>query len=98
MMKKVANFWIPTNGKRVKVKSLGIKGTVEYVNMNDIAHSHFSPVQVFLDKPYDDSGHRLYRTGIEDLVKLKKKTTSSKEKPKRIKKKKEIENFDEMAW
>ena len=69
-------------GDRVKVKSLGIKGTVEYIDQPNLYRDHMYPIQIQLDKPwYDDGGGGelpnayMYRTGLRDIVKLKKKVT-----------------------
>lgn len=60
-------------GQRVRVKSLNIKGTIFYVDQPDYFNHHFHPIQVTLDKPYDDLGQTMYRTNIRDIVKLKPK-------------------------
>lgn len=68
-----STIFIPKVGQRVKIKSIGIKGTVTFINQNDLFFDHMSPIQVELDRAYDDSGHRMYRAGLQDLKKLKKK-------------------------
>lgn len=60
-------------GRRVKIVSLGIKGKVVYVDEKNYFSHHLYPIQVELDKPYDESGQTTYRTNLLDLIKLKKK-------------------------
>lgn len=73
---------IPKKGTRMKVKSLGIKGTIFYVDNPNIYNHHMHPVQVELDKPYDESGQTMYRTNLKDLVSVKKKATAWQEEVK----------------
>jgi hypothetical protein len=65
---------IPKLGSRVRIKSVNIKGRVFYIHTPDLYADHMHPVQVELDKPYDDSGQTMYRTNLHDLVVLKKAT------------------------
>lgn len=73
---------IPKEGDRVRVKSLDIKGRVMYVDQPTLYQHHFSPIQVTLDKPYED-GQCMYRTDLKDIAFLKKKKKVS---------------FDDEAW
>jgi len=88
-------YFVPKVGDRVKVLSLGIKGTVEYISINDLPFSFLYPIQLKLDKPYDETGHRMYRVGLDDIKLLKKK-----EKAKSIKKKKKrvIPDDEPIIW
>ena len=64
-------------GDRVRVKELGIKGVVEYIDYPNLFNDYQYPVQIKLDKPWDRNETGLnawmYRTGLSDLVKLKPK-------------------------
>jgi len=60
-------------GDRVKVVSLGIKGTITYVEWNTLDLEHMNPIQLELDKTYDGSGHKTYRTSLKDLRRLRRK-------------------------
>jgi len=87
-------YFVPKVGDRVKVLSLGIKGTVEYVAINELPFSHLYPIQLLLDKPYDENGHRMYRVGLQEIKLLKKK-----KKPKKQKEKTRIVNDDKpIIW
>ena len=74
---------IPKEGDRVRIKSIDIKGTVFYVDQPSLYQHHMSPIQVTLDKPYEDD-HCMYRTDLKDIAFLKKK----KPQP----------SFDDEAW
>lgn len=78
-------------GMRVRVKSLNIKGKVFYINWPLLYADHMYPIQVELDKPYDEHGQTMYRTNLKDLVRLKKAAT----KPAKKKKK---ETFDDSVF
>lgn len=71
-------------GQRVKIKPLAIKGVVTYINQKDYFNHHMRPIQVELDKPYDESGQTTYRTNMFEIVKLKKKDAAGKPKKKRV--------------
>jgi hypothetical protein len=60
-------------GTRVRVLSLDIKGKIFYIDYRMISYPHTYPVQIELDKPYDESGQTMYRTNFWDLKKLIKK-------------------------
>ncbi len=66
-------YWVPKKGDRIKVTKTKAKGTVDYVDVQNLPYSVYRPVQVLLDKPYDESGQRMRRYGIEELKKLKPK-------------------------
>lgn len=74
---------IPKEGDRVRIKSIDIKGKVMYVDQPSLYQHHMSPIQVTLDKPYEDD-HCMYRTDLKDIAFLKKK----KPQP----------SFDDEAW
>jgi len=62
-------------GQRVKVKSLNIKGTVEYIDKPYLNRDYMYPIQVRLDKPYYkpvQPNSYLYRTGLKDLIIIKR--------------------------
>jgi len=64
-------------GQRVKVKSLGIKGTVEYIDHPNLYRDHMYPIQIILDKPYYEPitpNSYMYRTDLGDINKLKSTT------------------------
>lgn len=64
-------------GDRVKVKGLGIKGTVEHVDYHGLSTNLPYPIQITLDSPYNssqDPNAYMYRTGLDDLVKLRRKS------------------------
>lgn len=58
-------------GNRVKARSIGIKGTVEYIDYPYLYRDHMYPIQILLDKPHDTQ--MIYRTGLKDIIRLKKK-------------------------
>ena len=60
-------------GQRVRVKGLNIKGSITYIDKPNYFNHEFHPIQVELDKPYDEHGWTMYRTNVKDIVKLKKK-------------------------
>lgn len=60
-------------GQRVRVKSVNIKGTIFYIDQPNYFNHHFHPIQITLDKPYDDLGQVMFRTNVKDIVKLKPK-------------------------
>jgi hypothetical protein len=65
---------IPKEGDRVKVVSLNIKGTIDYINTASLYIDHEYPIQVDCDSPWDDnSTQTIYRTNLRDLRALKKK-------------------------
>lgn len=70
-------------GDRVRVKGLGIKGVVEYIDYPNLFNDYQYPVQIKLDKPWDRNETGLnawiYRTGLSDLVKLKPKNKTKEE-------------------
>lgn len=63
----------PKEGMRVLVKSLNIRGTIFHVDRADLFTECLYPVQVELDKPYDESDHRMIRTDLKDIQKLIKR-------------------------
>lgn len=90
----MSGFWTPTIGQRVKIKSIGIKGRVEFIDFPNLTRSYMHPVQIALDEPYDTQ--KMFRCGIEDLKKLVKK--APEEQPAKKKKKKKEASFDDMDW
>lgn len=60
-------------GQRVRVKSLNIKGTVSFVDQPNYFLDYMHPIQVELDRPYDEHKQTMFRTNIKDIVRLKKK-------------------------
>lgn len=60
-------------GQRVRVKGLDIKGRITYIDKPNYFNHEFHPIQIELDKPYDEIGQTMYRTNVKDVVKLKKK-------------------------
>lgn len=82
-------------GDRVKVLSLGIKGTIFYLDSPCLYLDYYNPVQVKLDKPRDIHGQLMYRTNVKDIKRLKKKVA---DKPKPKKKKKKKQTFDDEVF
>lgn len=79
-------------GQRVRIKSLDAKGEVFHIDQANYFAHHMLPIQVLLDKPLEDDSYQMkganwYRTGVNDLARLKKKTPVET-KPKKKKKKK----------
>lgn len=74
---------VPKLGARVKVKSIGIKGTIFHIDSQYLFRDHFLPIQVTLDRPYKDkdSGTEttMYRTSLPDIKILKKKQEEPEE-------------------
>lgn len=79
------SYWVPQKGERIRIPSIGIKGTVEFVDTNNLFFNHFYPIQVLLDKPHDDSGQRMFRTNLKDIEKVKKKDKDKKKVKKKEK-------------
>lgn len=78
-------------GDRVRIRSLGIKGTIEYIDYRHAHQDFMHPFQVRLDRPWgEEPPLGIYRTSLTDLVKLKKK------KKKRKTRMDEIKDF--MEW
>lgn len=96
----MANITPPKKGDRVRLKSVNIKGTIFYVDNRHLFVDHFYPIQVELDKPYDENGQTMYRTNLPDIVRLKKKkpTEEKPKKAKAIKKKKKAKSFDDEEF
>lgn len=68
-------------GQRVRVKSLNIKGKITYIDQPSYFLHHLRPIQIDLDKPYDDHiGQTMYRTDVKDVVRLKKKVKQDEPK------------------
>jgi len=65
---------------RVRVISLGIKGSIFHIDWPSFRIPYFNPIQVELDHPYDDTGQRMYRTSFEDIVFVKEPTWSLRKK------------------
>lgn len=60
-------------GKRARVKSLGIKGTIEYVDKAILIDHHLNPVQLVLDHPHTEHSDSVtYRTSVLDLKPVRK--------------------------
>lgn len=60
-------------GKRAKVISLGIKGTIEFVDRSNLVNHHLNPVQLVLDQPHTEHSDSVtYRTSVLDLKTVKK--------------------------
>lgn len=59
-------------GHRVKVMSIGRKGSVEFIDWPRLSLPWMYPVQVTLDRPYGECNQTMYRTSANDLKKLKK--------------------------
>lgn len=60
--------------QEVKIKSLGIKGKVIYIDYPYLYHEYMYPVQLELDKPWYNDGYessqpnsKMFRTGMKDL-------------------------------
>lgn len=92
-------------GQRVRVKNLNIKGTIFYIDKPNYYVHHLSPIQVELDKPYDEHGQVMVRTNVKDVIKLKKKKAVEDDKKKQKKKakqqktkSKENDIFDFTNW
>ena len=62
-------------GDRVLVLSLGLKGTVTFIDWKTLKFEHMYPYQLDMDKRYhpDGSTQTMYRTSRMDLRKLRKK-------------------------
>lgn len=86
-MKKT--YWVPKKGQRVRIPSVNVKGTVEFVNTNDLFFNERYAIQVTLDKPYDDSGQLMLRTNLTDIEKIKKKKKAPEPPP---------ADEDELLW
>jgi hypothetical protein len=64
-------------GDRVKVTvdNFELKerpATIVYIDSPTIFSHEFSPIQVELDKPYDDSGQTIIRVSLREIKPLKK--------------------------
>lgn len=54
-------------GWKVKLKSNRIEGVITFIDFPELFNDHMCPVQVQLERPYDDSGHLTLRTSLSDL-------------------------------
>lgn len=63
---------MPKLGQRVRVVSIDVKGSVEFIDWPRIYLDYYYPIQIKLDKPYD--GQLMHRTSLRDIKKLKKKS------------------------
>lgn len=45
----------------------GITGVVVWVDEPNRFNNHLRPIQVELDKPYDESGHRMMRFSLKEV-------------------------------
>lgn len=69
------------DGTRVRVLSLGIKGSVYYIDWPSFRIPYLNPIQVELDHSYDDTNQRMYRTHFDDLAIVKEPTWGLRKKP-----------------
>ena len=74
-------------GQRVRVKGIDIKGRIFFIDQPNYWNEHMRPIQVELDKPHEH-GQTMYRTDVQDIVRLKpkKKQEPAKKKKKAVKK------------
>lgn len=76
MLERAGNMLnrVPKIGDRVILSSERIKGTVTYVDEKHIFVDHYFPIQIELDKPYDDySEYRIHRSNMKNLRFLRKR-------------------------
>jgi|GEM_PF-4133559 len=60
-------FYKPEAGHRVMVPSIGQTGVIDYIDQRTLFVNEYFPIQVILDKPYDDS--TMIRTNLRDIQK-----------------------------
>lgn len=67
-------------GNRVLIKSIGIKGTISYIDIPTLSQPHCNPIQIDLDESYPkgDTGslsmvHRTNPKDLKPIVKGRKK-------------------------
>lgn len=58
-------FKEPKKGDKVRIPSINITGTIQYVANKYLFVEHYYPIQVMLDEAYEE--HVMLRTNLKDL-------------------------------
>lgn len=66
------NMYLPKEKHRVVVKTDWVEGTatVTFIDQANLYNHWVSPIQVELDRPYDDSGQTMYRCSLLEIAPL----------------------------